>query len=513
MSVDDGIRASPVIGSVPEGRRRRSIPSFVWLTTVAMSALIFLGTLILPQLIIPDEKHHADLVLMAREGTWIETGWPAIGDRLLDPSIVEASLSLGPRERALRENRAAQHPPLFYVAAALTSSVATLTVDDPSLAVELWSFRLVSVLAAALLPITFYLIASELTSNRSIALTTAVVPLGVPGITLRDGAMINTDALLILLTSLSVLYAVRVAKGDLSKKTGFLLGVATGFATLTKAHALLMIPVILVAYSIHVVRQRRVTRQWLRSVALFLGASLVTGGWWWIRNVLVHGAVQPVRHLEPVTEPIVFDWFSFDWISWLSEATRRIILSSWGGQYALGGRHYTPLFWILTVLLVVGCVIGWIRSKDRVASFVSALFALILVPAVLLTSAFLSDERGTVVGIQGRYLFPGLAGIAPLVVIAAAGIGRRANRWLPAVFATGSVVMSVLAVRYMLNRYWHSFGPRWDDKWSGVVATSPLPTATENGILLAASVALLVLVGAAMSVALRHDPRSADAGV
>lgn len=481
----------------------RSLPLFVWLTTTTMFALLLLGTLILPQLRIPDEKHHADMVLMVQEGTWIEKGWPGIGERRLDPEIVAASLSLGPREAALRENRATQHPPLFYVTAAYTSSLVTFAVDDPELAVRLWTYRIVSVLASTALPITFYLIASELTTNRWVRLATALMPLVIPGITLRDGPMINTDALLIFLTSLSVLYSVRVTKGDLSKRTGVYLGLSTGLAALTKGHALLVIPVVIAAYVVRLVRGRRWTREWLQSAGISGGIALLAGGWWWIRNLVLHGAIQPVRHLVPVTEPLVFDWFAFDWGAWLREAAERLVGSFWGGGFALGGGRYLGFFWILTVLLILGWLVGWIRSRDRIASSISSGYALALIPAILLTSAFLSAERGRVVGVHGRYFFPALAGIVPLVVLAVASLGRRVTRWLPALFVIGSAVMTFLAIRFMLQQYWYASGHGWIDRWSGVIATSPLPDVLETGVLALTVIAFITLLVVAILTGMR----------
>lgn len=489
---------SPNVGIGP----LRSIPFFVWLAAFTMFALVLLGTLILPQLLIPDEKHHADMVLMTQEGTWIEAGWPGPGERRLDPAIVAASLSLGPRERALRENRAAQHPPLFYLMSAATSSLVTLTADEPDLVLDLWSYRLVSVLAAAALPITFYLVSAELTTNRWIRLASTVVPLAIPGITLRVGPMINTDALLILLTSLSVLFAVRVAKGDLTWRTGVGLGITTGLAALTKGHALVVIPVIAAAYLVRIFRDRRISREWLRSVALSGGISLVLGGWWWIRNLVAYGAIQPLGQIQPRTEPVL------DWTEWLAGATERVVDGFWGGGFALRGSTYMTFFWILTILLVVGCVVGWVRSEDRTASSISGLFVLLLIPAVFMTSALFYAERGEIRGIQGRYFYPGLAGIAPLVVLAVAGLGRRATRWLPTLLVSGSLAMTVLAIRYMFDRYWSSFGPDWGDRWSGVVATSPFPGVIPIGILVLTIGALLALLVSAVFLGVRGDTRS-----
>jgi 4-amino-4-deoxy-L-arabinose transferase-like glycosyltransferase len=477
-----------------------SIPPFIWLATFTLLALALLGTLVLPQLRIPDEKHHADMVLMVQEGEWLEEGWPGLGERRIDPSIIAASLSLGRREQALRENRAGQHPPLFYLTAAATSSLATFAVEGPDLAVRLWTYRLVSVVVTALLPLIFYLVASELTTNQWVRLASAVLPLSIPGITLRDGAMINTDALLMLLTSISVLMSIRVAKDDLSLRTAIFLGMATGLACLTKGHALLVIPVLIVAYSISAIRRRRVTRQWLHSVMVSGGITLTLGGWWWIRNLVLYGAIQPVRDLEPAGGPPAFVFFD-----WLAEATRRLVASFWGGGFALGGRNYMPLFVILTVLFVVACVAGWLKSQDRSASSVSGLYAIILMATVLLASASLSSKRGRVVGVQGRYFFPGLAGLAPLVALALAAFVRRANRWLPAFLVAGSLAMTLLAIDFMLDRYWSSFGSRLVDQWSGVVASSPLVGTISTGILVLSAASFLTLLVASILLGTRNE--------
>lgn len=494
MSVDDTAQDSraPSPGK-PRGVLGR-IPHFVWLTTFTMFVLLLLGTLILPQLIIPDEKHHADMVLMAEEGEWITEGWPGPGERRLDSDIVDASLSLGPREKALRENRAAQHPPLFYVATALTSSLVTLPDDNPDLTLDLWAYRLISVFAVAALPVTFFLIASELTANRWISMATAVVPLTIPGITLRVGPMINTDALLIFLTSISVLLAIRVAKGDLTKRTGIGIGLATGLAALTKGHALLVIPVIAVAYLIALYRDRLSAREWLQSLALSGGISLLVGGWWWIRNLVLYGALQPLREMEAANPPVL------DWSEWLFESTRRLVVTFWGGGFALGGNSYTALFWILTTILVLGCVVGWVRSKDRVISSVSVLLGLLLIPAVYVTAALFYEESGNIRAVQGRYFFPGLAGVAPLVVLSVAGIADRAIRWLPAIFVTASGAMTLLSIRYMFNRYWTEPGSGWGDRLSEVVTSSPFPNAFFFGLVILNVVAFLTLLASAVFV-------------
>lgn len=473
------------------------IPRLVWLSSVTVLALSLLGTLLLPLLIVPDEKHHADMVLMAQEWEWTETGWPGLGERILDPAIVGASLSLGPREAALRHNRAAQHPPLFYLTAALTSSIVTMPVEEVDLTLRLWSFRLVSVVACALLPLTFYKVASELTPSLPIRIAAALVPLTIPGITLRDGAMVNNDSLLLLLTSLATLYAIRVDRGDLSTKTSVGLGVTLGLAALTKGNALVFVPVAVIAYGLMVVHGKGVPPGWVRSVTTSGLTSILIGGWWWIRNIVLYDSLQPIRDLD-LPAPTALDWRE-----WIGSATERIVASFWGGQYALGGRPYLPLFWTLSALLVVTVAIGWWKARDRSAATVAGLYALFLVPAVLVVSALLYAERGRVSAVHGRYLFPGVSGVAPLMVLGMAGILRAAKGWLPALMALGSAAMTGLAFQYMLSRYWAADGKGWTGRWLGVLEAAPLPHWMTIGALVLAMASFAALVFGAFQGGMR----------
>lgn len=479
----------------------RSLPPFVWVASATMLAVLLLGTVLLPQLLIPDEKHHADMVLFAQEGSWLQDGWPAIGERRLDPAIVEASLSLGPAERELRENRALQHPPLFYVTAAGVSSLITLPLEDPALAVKIWTYRLVAALASALLPIAFYLVAAELTSNRWIRLSSAVFPLAIPGVTLRNGAMVNPDALLMLLTSLGVLFAVRVAKGDRGWKTAVGLGLSTGLAAITKGHALLVIPVIMVAYGVQLARSRPLTREKFTSVVVAGGVSLVVGGWWWVRNLVLYRAVQPLGNVDGTADPR-----GLDWSSWLAGATERAVAGLWGAQFALGGRSYMSFFWVLTAVVAIACAVGWVRSSDRVDSSVAALYALLLFPAIFMTSALVYAKTGDVRGIQGRYLYPGFAGIAPLLGFALVGRGNpRRGRWLPVAYVMAAATITVLSIRFMLDRHWSEHGPAFADRWSAVVDSSPLPEVIPLALLVLTGVGFLALFVSAVSMARSKD--------
>jgi hypothetical protein len=111
-----------------------------------------------------------------------------------------------------------------------------------------------------------------------------------------------------------------------------------------------------------------------------------------------------------------------------------------------------------------------------------------------------------VVAVQGRYFYAGLAGVAPLIVLAAAAIFRRANRWLPALFVVISLAMTLLAVEYMLSEYWSSFGSGLAGHWSGVVTSSPLPTSVSTAILVLSAASFLTLLGSAILLGLRGEP-------
>jgi hypothetical protein len=70
--------------------------------------------------------------------------------------------------------------------------------------------------------------------------------------------------------------------------------------------------------------------------------------------------------------------------------------------------------------------------------------------------------------------------------------------------------MTFLAIEFMLDQYWSSFGPGLAEQWSGVMASSPVSEAASTSILLLAAASLLTLLISAVLLGLRSEERDAQ---
>src|SRR5690606_31588073 len=122
--------------------------------------------------------------------------------------------------------------------------------------------------------------------SRPVAVAAAALPLAVPQLTHVVGA-VNNDNLLNVSAAAVVLVATAVAGGDLSRRTALWAGAALGVALLAKAFAVTLLVLLAAAYLLGWARRRG----WLpwQPVLVAFGTAFVVGGWWWVRNILVHG--------------------------------------------------------------------------------------------------------------------------------------------------------------------------------------------------------------------------------
>ena len=137
-------------------------------------------------------------------------------------------------------------------------------------------------------------------------LAAAAGVLAVPQLT-HIGAAVSNDPLMILLGSLTLAGAARLATGDRRRRvlvaTGVLAGLTHVHQGVRRAGRPRRGPRLLAAA--RAARADSVRRPRTRSAgpALVAGLALVFGGWWWIRNVVVYGTPQPgVRLRERVPD-------------------------------------------------------------------------------------------------------------------------------------------------------------------------------------------------------------------
>jgi 4-amino-4-deoxy-L-arabinose transferase-like glycosyltransferase len=165
----------------------------------------------------------------------------------------------------------AHQPPLYYFLAALLYHLT----DGAGKGV-----RLLSTLASAGVVWLTWLTLRRLLPNRpEVALTgmgfVAFLPMH-----LAIGSAVGNDALTNLLFA-SILYGL-LAMGSIG------LGVLLGLALLTKATAILLLPVVVMGLLLKAYRSGAGWRVGIRHAGIACGIALLIGGWWFVRNTLLY---------------------------------------------------------------------------------------------------------------------------------------------------------------------------------------------------------------------------------
>lgn len=472
-------------------------PKAVWAVVALHGLLLVVTSVVYPTYRAADESAHVDMVLAVGRAE----GYPAVGERRLSRRVVAsysvvgyeegrieplaaaaatpraerpAFAELGPDSASRVPQQMAAHPPLYYVVAA--AAVSTVTALVP--AAHDWPFdqlvgflRLLSAALLAPLPWLAYRCAERLRAPAPVALTAALVPLAIPGVT-HVGAAVTNDALLVTLMGVLTVAAVSIARGDLRRRTALGAGLVAGLALLTKGFALFVPALLLGAYALAAVRHRRWVA--LARGAVALVAAAASGGWWWIRNLVVAGTVQPAGLPSPAPPT----GFSPDVWSWLPYYLGRLNRSFWFGP-DLVSPGTPPIDLLATGVLVVVCVVAF--AAHRAAGQAPDDLGILLVPlagvgAIVTFGAWRVYARsGLPLAIHGRYLYSGVAGMAVLAALGAGASARDAVRWLPLTALAAVTVMQGTAWGLALSTYWAP--PAGPEGVAAVLAWSPWPAA------------------------------------
>ena len=478
----------------------RAVPGYVWWVTALYVTVLVGYSIVVPTYRAPDEPLHVDLSHLFSE----ELTYPAWYERDTGPDVqrslsivrfgdqaahLEAGDAPPKSERPAFEdlasppmptgiNQLPQHPPLYYVTTGLAMWAAEAVVGDPigDFVLETWLYRAMSIAFVAVLPLAVWRVCELLGAARTVTVTAMLVPLAIPQL-MHIGASANNDNLVLAFMWLSTPVVLRIARGALGTRTAVLAGVLTGLGLLTKLYASVLPIWVLGALLLAVRRARRANLGAAVRFAVVYGVvALVTGGWWWIRNIVLYGELTPSRFSElvPPTDRPRDLWAFLD--AWAYSTTRRF----WGdfGWYDthISGVVVAVDTAVCLLALAVGCA-----RPDRVTGTPRSFRLLLVAPLLaLIVGQFSLALRGYIntgrmAGLQGRYWFGAVAGLAVVVALGLANLVGRRQRWLPLGALAAVAGMQLAAMSTIFGFYWGEPGSALADRVRAVVAWAALP--------------------------------------
>jgi hypothetical protein len=492
----------------------------VWVITATFGVLLVLHTALTPLYRAPDEARHVDQVLALREGR----GYPPPGTEVLSQEVLGSYWAAGyasegpkgigvpdPRtdirtplpltrqgapdlgtapaykdvpalQRPMSQlNQMTQHPPLYY---ALGAAVLWVIPSDQDLPFPwvIGILRLLSVGCLVLLPLLAFQTARRLGLPQAAA--AAAVPLAIPQLA-HIGSAVTNDSLLIGLFSLLTVALTFVATGDLSRRTAVYVGLLAAAALFTKAFALAVLPWIVIAYAVALWRTRS---RLAVGGAILAGATSLLGGWWYVVNVLRYGSVQSEQTVQR-TYKLAPDGFTPSVSAYVDELASKVSTRFWGEfgylEVPLPSGFTTPASWVLLALLVLGAV----ALRPRLPGL-ALLVPLAGVAAIMVVGTYgLYRKYAVFPGLQGRYLFPALAGVSVLIACGLRLLTRSA----------APVVALMLALGCQL----YGDQVELDKVWGGSLRTVASWSWYPGWIVYAAVVAIVLLALSALALLAR----------
>ena len=278
-------------------------------------------------------------------------------------------------------------------------------------------------------------------------------------------AMVNNDAAAVLMSALLV-NVVLVQRWDSRVSSAALWGAVLGLASLAKfSNFLAGGPTVAVALAIAHGKHFYRREEFWKAGFLAAVCCLAVCGWWWVRNLLVYGAVNPypaIPILPPGLTPLEAVLSGHAWRLFL-RALNGLWASTWPAiDWAPAGLlpAILLLLRLVTVLALAGALVWMWRLARRQITLTRDQMAAVLAPAAGYAAMFLAllyvatfKHAGTYR--NGRYLMPFVAGLAITMGLALEQIcPPRLRPW-----AAGALVVFFLALTavgwYHLATYWN----------------------------------------------------------
>lgn len=315
-----------------------------------------------------------------------------------------------------------QHPPLYYALAAGFVKITGATHwqwDRQLLLLRFFSIFL----TLPVLPCLLY-VSRTLGASRRGALAVGSTIIAVAQYSFIT-ASVSNDSLTFTAGALTMAALARAMTGQGARRDVLFLGLALGLGLWTKGTFIPMGAVVGLAF---MGNSRINTWRARLGCGVVSGAvGLAMGGFWWMRNLVKFGAIQPEGMQRPHVGTGSDNWH------FLETAVKNLADSSWG---KLGWLEWTAPEWLLKaciffVLLTV--FISVALGPMRYEKIMLVLYQ-VLAGGMIIFGAWNGYRAdGVIAGVQGRYLFPGLVGLLAVSACAWLPLLRKSRRWTYAI--------------------------------------------------------------------------------
>lgn len=351
----------------------------------------------------------------------------------------------------------AQHPPLFYTV--LAPAVGPLVDGGHYLAAVLAGRFVNSLLAGLAVLAVAWAVRQAAPRDPWLPAASAVVT-ALCAWVLRVGGAVYNDVLGVVVASVVLGLAARIARDGPSPRRYAALAAAGAAALATRASLVVVVGVALAGVVLSAGVRTRAVRPTalaaLTAAGIGLGAVLPTA-WFWLRNVRLTGNVLG-SHPEWAAENL--DRVGRSWLDVLGDPG--FWWQTWG-LFSHNVESLVPVTVLLLLVPVLAAAAARVRGRarrpvDPAGRVVAALFAVAVVGVALLAVAFTTTGGG----INPRYVMPVLA---PVSLAVAAGLRARPGAALAALATWCAVAVADAAAGYAraVGEYLHLPGvpPIW----------------------------------------------------
>lgn len=421
----------------------------------------------------------------------------------------------------------ANHPPLFYLLAAVPIGVG---VQFEAPLAGLWAAKGLNVLlGAGVVVATVALARALMPGSPRLALIAGGWLIMVPLLSTEPAGLYN-DFLAVLTSTALLASAVRLMRWGRTSGRLAVVGLWASAAALTRVSGLLFVGVavcltMIAAAAAQEATRRRITAA-LRDGVLVLAAVVLTSGWFYWRNAMVHGGITGVGqnriHLGFESEQSIWgvltggEFWERQVLEVFAGAVPRLLNKSnpFGFADTTLASEPTLLFAIvlgvLTGILIVPPLVfalrsgvGQIRSPRRGRDLIALtpwMLMWVCVPIILLASASHASHGGNP---HGRYLLQALPLVAVTVALPWEKLCKRSSSG-PLLLMLGSTLIANLGFWVLIAHV--RYGP---GDFKSLIGVTPLKAALSvpgGAALIPVAVCTLILGSALYFRAVRDEP-------